>query len=252
MGTVESVENKKRSSKLTAEHIQEQQKSTPKLQYSNRYASPFNRTQFDNHSTSTTSKSVVKPQKSPFVLSCMTADDDTDVDSFSCVALQEGREKVNTLYDVKANNGRQIVWEYQRYDSDLGWGSANFIDSDFPLTSKVRFATYDHSHFGDSIQSVAPPIPPGWKVDMSWAIVVQKRIRKRGKRGGGDVDETKMSDRFGWHYGNDLHGDKWFNTHQFGCNLRRRAWNRVLVKRVEDNFDVASNFGDSNLSVCEE
>jgi hypothetical protein len=107
-----------------------------------------------------------------------------------------------------------------------------------------------------------------------------------------DVDETGMSDRFGWHYGRHLRDDTWcvlmllcfllppllaitdsrlnryqeqgvigtvywmfvhcvvlccvvlccavccrVNTHQVGCNLRRRAWNRLLMKRKEDNFE---------------
>ena len=27
------------------------------------------------------------------------------------------------------------------------------------------------------------------------------------------------------------------NTHQLGCNLRRRAWNRLLMRRQEENFE---------------
>lgn len=33
-----------------------------------------------------------------------------------------------------------------------------------------------------------------------------------------------------------LHGVR-VNTHQLGFNLRRRAWNRLLMKRQEDNFE---------------
>lgn len=30
------------------------------------------------------------------------------------------------------------------------------------------------------------------------------------------------------------------NTHQVGCNLRRRAWNRLLMRRPDDKFNEAS------------
>jgi len=177
--------------------------------YSNRYSSRFNRTQFLSHSASDMSSD--SPEITVF--SCLTDDGGAEGGGVSCLTLQPGSGgTVSTLYDVEANAGRQIVWEYQRFLPGLGWGAANFEDpGDLPLSAatNVRFATVDHERFGDSMAAVAPEIPPGWAVDLTWSIVVQRRIRKRAGRGGGDVDETGMSDRFGWHYGRHIRDDKW-------------------------------------------
>ena len=156
--------------------------------YSNRYSSPFNRTQFLSHSASDDDSNL---HQNLTVFSCIAnggEGEDEDSGGLSCVSLQAGAGGVSTLYDVEANAGRQIVWEYQRFLPGLGWGAANFEHpGDLPLcaTANVRFATMGHERFGDSMASVAPPVPPGWAVDLSWSIVVPRRIRKRGGRGGG-------------------------------------------------------------------
>lgn len=242
----------RRSKGKGGEIIQHQEKGKI-LNYTNRYGSPFNRTQFLNHSATVQNNRKVK--NSP-MLSCITDEPwGEEVGNLNCIASSlNGDDKVNTLYDVKAHVGRQIVWEYQRFHPILGWGAANFEHpADLPLdaATNVRFASVDHEKFGDSIQSVAPPLPKGWKVDISWTIVVQRRTRKRGGRGG-DVDETALSDKFGWRYANRFTDDIWVRKHQLGCNLRRRAWNRILMKSeldVEDDAIGDYETFDSNVAL---
>jgi hypothetical protein len=158
--------------------------------YSNRYSSPFNRTQYLSHSASGEVDNTSGGSGSGVtIFSCIDDSGGEQGGAMSCMSLPPG-SSVSTLYDVEANAGRQIVWEYQRFQPGLGWGAANFEDpKDLPLSAanNVRFATLDHEYFGDSMAAVAPPVPAGWTVDLSWSIVIQRRIRKRGGRGGGYV-----------------------------------------------------------------
>jgi hypothetical protein len=180
MGNAESAPGKSKS-KAARKQPEEPPANRGQVQnYSNRYGSPFNRTQFLSHSVSGDDSPVKGSSGDSNMFSCLTFEKDEEGAG--------GGGSVSTLYDVQANTGRQIVWEYQRFHPSLGWGAANFQDpGDLPLcaATNVRFATQSLEEFGDSMQSVAPPLPPGWQVDLSWAIVVQRRTRRRGGRGGG-------------------------------------------------------------------
>eukprot|EP00602_Paraphysomonas_sp_CaronLab_P004089 CAMPEP_0185023762 /NCGR_PEP_ID=MMETSP1103-20130426/6392_1 /TAXON_ID=36769 /ORGANISM="Paraphysomonas bandaiensis, Strain Caron Lab Isolate" /LENGTH=128 /DNA_ID=CAMNT_0027556503 /DNA_START=168 /DNA_END=551 /DNA_ORIENTATION=- len=113
----------------------------------------------------------------------------------------------------------QLLWEFQRFKKSIGWGAGQNFDPNDP----GRYASHDMKIYGDTLQSVAPPVPPNYRVDQGWTIVVQKRIVK-SKNGAGNVDETGITDRFGWHYAKAFNSDKWSDKHLEGMDVRRRAW----------------------------
>lgn len=125
---------------------------------------------------------------------------------------------------------RQIVWEFQRYNEGTGWGGSreNLLPSD-----PGRWATATKERFGDSLVSVAPVIPPGYCVDMGWAIVIQ-RARKAGAPGTPNATKQPgITDLFGWHYAPAFDSMVWYDEHRPGCNVRRRAWRRLLIPAQE-------------------
>ena len=190
MGNTESVRRERhvtlvKESRRLKERVPPHQGDERVRDYANRYASPFNRTQFRNHSASQKSN-----QDESVIFSCVAITnkwEDDDDGNFSCISVgPDDAGAVSTLYDVEADAGRQIVWEYQRYSPQFGWGAGNFDDpGDLPLNAatNVRFASHHLEKFGDSIQSVAPLIPAGWQVDLTWTIVVQRRRKRRGRGG---------------------------------------------------------------------
>jgi hypothetical protein len=121
------------------------------------------------------------------------------------------------------NSEHQLLWEYQRYKPGLGWAASENFESSDP----GRYASHDGTHFGDTLQvlfydyeaqvvilyycqfqSVAPPVPRGYKVDEGWAVVIQRRVSKR-KDGVGLIDETCISDKFGWLYSDSFRSLRW-------------------------------------------
>ena len=133
MGNAESApgpqgRRDKSKSKL---HSQKQTPEQAQKSTSNRYASSFNRTQFLNHSVSGTGATF----------SCLTDEASADTEGLSCLSggAEGGAGSVKILYDVEANAGRQIVWEYQRFRPTLGWGAANFEPTDLPLCAATVY-----------------------------------------------------------------------------------------------------------------
>jgi hypothetical protein len=131
----------------------------------------------------------------------------TNESIFACI---EDDEVVNEECDDQESHGtsvddEQLVWEFQRYQPNIGWAAGeNFENSD-----PGRYASYNRKTFGDTLQSVAPEVPPGFKVDLNWRIVVQKRIKSKSLSEGGNIDETGITDKFGWHYSNSFFAAKW-------------------------------------------
>ena len=113
---------------------------------------------------------------------------------FEADNLEEARD-----FDCK-NITQQIIWEYQRYIPSIGWGAgSNLLETD-----PGRWATHRRDRFGDTLQSVAPQIPAGYRVDLGWAIVVQKRKQKPNA-----PVKTSITDLFGWHYSNSFDSTSW-------------------------------------------
>jgi hypothetical protein len=144
----------------------------------------------------------------------------------SCVIdecfVEEEVEILDTHHMDDTNVRRQIVWEFQRYNDATGWGGSkeNLLPSD-----PGRWSTASKNRFGDSLLSVSPPIPPGYCVDLGWAIVVQK------PRAGVPMYQYQpgVTDIFGWHYAPAFDSKVWCDEHRPGCNVRRRAWRRLLI-----------------------
>ena len=151
MGNAESApgpqgRRDKSKSKL---HSQKQTPEQAQKSTSNRYASSFNRTQFLNHSVSGTgatysdSKDINSSNNhgNITVFSCLTDEASADTEGLSCLSggAEGGAGSVKILYDVEANAGRQIVWEYQRFRPTLGWGAANFEPTDLPLCAATVY-----------------------------------------------------------------------------------------------------------------
>jgi hypothetical protein len=151
----------------------------------------------------------------------------------SCVIdecfVEEDIEVVDTHHIDETNIRRQIVWEFQRYNDATGWGGSkeNLLPSD-----PGRWSTASKSKFGESLVSVAPLIPPGYCVDLGWAIVVQKP-RAVGPGAGSHSPQPQLqpgvTDMFGWHYAPAFDSKVWYNEHRPGCDVRRRAWRRLLI-----------------------
>eukprot|EP00607_Mallomonas_marina_P011214 CAMPEP_0182424786 /NCGR_PEP_ID=MMETSP1167-20130531/11052_1 /TAXON_ID=2988 /ORGANISM="Mallomonas Sp, Strain CCMP3275" /LENGTH=119 /DNA_ID=CAMNT_0024604871 /DNA_START=361 /DNA_END=721 /DNA_ORIENTATION=+ len=84
----------------------------------------------------------------------------------------------------------QLLWEFQRFNKELGWGGLqNFETGDLG-----RWSNESEDVFGETLASVAPPVPTGYSIEQNWSIVVKKRIRHVKKCDGGDVDETGITD----------------------------------------------------------
>eukprot|EP01041_Mallomonas_annulata_P005567 gene5567-11203_t len=128
----------------------------------------------------------------------------------------------------KSDEKHQILWEFQRYNSILGWGGCNNFESGDP----GRWTTEKEDVFGDTLASVAPPIPEGYRVEQNWSIVVRKRIRKMQSSEGGEIDQTGITDRFGWHYAQTFKSKAWSDIHVIGLNIRRRSWRRILKPKI--------------------
>jgi len=139
-------------------------------------------------------------------LACIE-DPDGDNNSFLSFVVGKGKRKEDTSTPLKLGGTTkiQILWEFQRFDPALGWGAGKNFETNDP----GRWATEDETSFGDTLASVAPVIPDGYKVDINWAIVVKKKIRKMKRSEGGDVDDTGITDRFGWHYAKAFNSRKW-------------------------------------------
>lgn len=99
----------------------------------------------------------------------------------------------------------QLLWEFQRFSKDLGWGGTK----NFEPTDLGRWSNESEKIFGETLASVAPLVPPGYCIEQNWSIVVKKRIRQVKNADGGDVDETGITDRFGWHYCNSFTSRSW-------------------------------------------
>lgn len=105
----------------------------------------------------------------------------------------------------------QLVWEFQRFQPNTGWAAGGNFNSADP----GRYASYNRKIFGESLQTVAPIVPPGYNVDQNWKIVIQKRVRKIKLADGGDVDETGITDKFGWHYGDSFLSSNWYDIAKY-------------------------------------
>mmetsp|Transcript_2827 Transcript_2827/g.2987 ORF Transcript_2827/g.2987 Transcript_2827/m.2987 type:complete len:173 (-) Transcript_2827:68-586(-) len=135
------------------------------------------------------------------------------------------------------NNGTmsQLLWEFQRFNKELGWGGLqNFETGDLG-----RWSNESEDVFGETLASVAPPVPTGYSIEQNWSIVVKKRIRHVKKCDGGDVDETGITDRFGWHYCQSFKSNAWSDVHKTGYNVRRRGWRRVLKEKPSSLANVS-------------
>ena len=119
--------------------------------------------------------------------------------AFSCFEDQSDSLNDDMDFDMR-NNTQQIIWEFQRFNPETGWGAGNNLMPDDP----GRWATQTKDKFGDTLQSVAPPVPPNYRVDLGWAIVVQKRKH----RSSGPV-KASITDLFGWHYSNSFFASTW-------------------------------------------
>jgi hypothetical protein len=119
-------------------------------------------------------------------------------------------------YEEESEN-IQIIWEFQRYQKGVGWGAGDHFDRGDP----GRFSSFDRKVFGNTLQviifsylsssetqSVDPGVPPGFKVDLGWSVVFHKKVSEY-KQGIGYIDETSISDRFGWYYAKSFSADKW-------------------------------------------
>ncbi len=134
--------------------------------------------------------------------------------SFTCVVFQDEDKKTNInsnemkidrVEEGKSYQIIQILWEFQRYNPTMGWGGTNNFETGDP----GRWATENEETYGDSLTSVAPLVPDEYVIEQNWTIVVKKRVKKKKKSEGGDVDETGITDRFGWHYGKSFKTKTW-------------------------------------------
>lgn len=151
-------------------------------------------------------------------------------DTFACI---EGDSEVpidmSAIKDTSKSGAQSIeqyIWEFQRYQKSTGWGAGQNFEANDP----GRYASFDRCRYGDSFQSVMPDIPDGYRIDLSWAIVIKKRRNRRPNEEGGDVDSTEITDRFGWHYGRSFSTKSWVDSHQRGMDVRRRLWRRILIR----------------------
>ena len=147
--------------------------------------------------------------------------------SFNCFT-DDGEDSSITDNSIAEINNEEmvqhIIWEFQRYHPATGWGAGkNLLPTD-----PGRYASHKRDVYASSLQELAPPIPGGYRVDLGWAIVVQKRKYKPNATVE-EVAKSSITDCFGWHYANSFDARSWSDEHNAGCNVRRRAWRRILI-----------------------
>lgn len=155
-------------------------------------------------------------------------------DKFNCFT-DEGDESMITdssIYEINREDMVQhIIWEFQRYHPATGWGAGgNLLPTD-----PGRWANHKRDVFEDTLQGVAPPIPVGYRVDLGWAIVVQRRKYSKPSTTPQSNAKASITDCFGWHYSNSFDSRAWSDEHTPGMNVRRRAWRRTLIPAESDN-----------------
>ena len=137
-------------------------------------------------------------------LACIEEEDGFDF--FGISGHRDVIERVKENGDtLKTDLNTQIVWEFQRFHSLYGWGAG----SNFEPGDPGRWSSHDMKKFGETLDEVAPEIPPGFKIELNWAIVIHKRSKKMKNEDGGDIDATGITDRFGWHYSTDFYSRTW-------------------------------------------
>lgn len=148
---------------------------------------------------------------------------------FSCAMetqADSSEDDDEELEKPKFTGYEQIVWEFQRYKENIGWGAGNNFEPNDP----GRYSNYYGTLWGDTLESVSPSIPREYKIDLDWKIVVEKRIKERSSADGGNIDQTSIIDRFGWRYADSFKAEEW-KAHREGHTIRRRAWKRTLIKK---------------------
>jgi hypothetical protein len=134
--------------------------------------------------------------------------------SVSCIENLD-TEHPSIEYEEESENV-QCIWEFQRYKNGVGWGAGDNFEGGDP----GRFSSFDQKAFGNTLQvmlliilsssekSVDPGVPQGFKIDLGWSVVFHKKVSDY-KKGIGYIDETSISDRFGWYYAKSFAADKW-------------------------------------------
>ena len=155
------------------------------------------------------------------------ADPDAGWANFNCFT-DDGDDGMITDSSISEINNvnliQHVVWEFQRYHPATGWGAGgNLLPTD-----PGRWANHKRDRFEDTLQGVAPPIPEGYRVDLGWAIVVQKRKYKKNVPAQSSA-KTSITDCFGWHYASTFDAKSWSDEHTKGLQVRRRAWKRTLI-----------------------
>jgi hypothetical protein len=80
------------------------------------------------------------------------------------------------------------------------------------------------------VKSVDPGVPPGFKVDLGWSVAFHKKVSKY-KQGVGYVDQTSISDRFGWHYAKSFSAEKWYELNIL-THTASRILGSIVMRRV--------------------
>lgn len=152
--------------------------------------------------------------------------------TFDCFT-DDGESSMITDSSISEINSEDIIqhviWEFQRYHPAIGWGAGgNLLPKD-----PGRWANHRRDIFGDTLQGVAPAIPEGYRVDLGWAIVVQRR-KYKANIAPQENAKASITDCFGWHYSNSFEARSWSDEHKPGMNVRRRAWRRTLIPCEEE------------------
>eukprot|EP01039_Chlorochromonas_danica_P008065 gene8065-8895_t len=122
-----------------------------------------------------------------------------------------------TLQSVEeaASVQEHIVYEFQRWRPLGQWGTQDDPAKQLLPSDPGRWCRRDGTHFGKTLEVVAPEVPTGWIVSSGWHTV------------------TTDGDHEGWQYATDFSSAYWHPSQATSLLVRRRSWHREIRKSDE-------------------